>query len=78
MEYCATIVNFFIGVVIGLCLEYHLLDIGPCSMMNTLNHFYAHWPSTAPAVWNMDLVYLLGLSLEGRRTKKKWQIFRKR
>ena len=40
IERCATIVNFFICVVIGLCLEYHLLDIGPCSMMNTLNHFY--------------------------------------
>ena len=26
----------------------------------------------------MDLVYHLGLSLEGQRTKKKWQIFRKR
>lgn len=40
MECCATIVNFFIGVVIGLCLEYHRLDTDPCSMMNTLNHFY--------------------------------------
>lgn len=30
------------------------------------------------AVWNMELDYLLDLSLDGQRTKIKWKIFRKR